>query len=234
MSWKCLLCAGGLLLAAVQAAPAAVIYLQDVDGNSGFTFEGTPVTHATFDDSVIATGTVALADDNTGTAGSMAIRTTDTGLVYRGILAVKDMFTLVPGSDNGTAITINSATLHLAGSNNSPSGYTVIVRQVTTDWMANVAGDNQTRVAGGQRNATVTGANVSGGQAWLTAGGNFGSGDYKAATALTGSFDSPTEVYGQYFQFNVTTMVRDIYTANQNYGFQISTAVVNNNFVNIR
>lgn len=227
----------------VTDASAAVTYLQNVSGNPGFTFEGNPVTHAVFDDTVVTTGSTSASTitPNVGNNGSMAIRTTSTGIVSWGLLAIKDMFTHVPTTSGGGSIQINSATLHLASNgSNQPSGYTINIRRVTTDWLANAAGTNEAKASGNQRNGTnATGAaNVSGGVGWLSGSGSlagqFGGLDYSTTNAVVGApFANST--YGAYIGIDVTGIVSDMYALNSNYGFVISTSQTNgNNFVNIR
>lgn len=220
-------------LFAASAPASTVVYLQDVGGNSGFTFNSTPVTQATFDDTYLQTGgSGSTLDDNFGNKSSMNIRTTSSGLVNYAILAVKDLFTIVPASSGGNGIILNSATLYLASSGSSQgTGYTINVRRITTDWLANPAGDNDTRASGNHRNATTLGANLIDGPGWAST--NYGSSDYTATNAALG-VDFANSTYGAYKPIDVTNMVKDMYTLGVNYGFSISTAIVQDDNAIIR
>lgn len=236
MRTKQLLSVGSVVgLLAAAWSPAGVVYLQDVGGNDGFTFNGTPVTQATFDDTYLQTGgSASTLAANFGSAGSLQIRTTSSGLVNFGIIAVKDMFTLVPPTDNGNPIVINSAKLHLASSgSNQGAGYTVNVRRITTDWLENDAGDNENRASGNKRNALTPGAALSDGDSWAGGSGNYGSADYTATNAVLGA-DFANAVFGAYKAIDVTGIVTDMYNLGVNYGFSVSTGVVQDGFVNIR
>ncbi len=225
----------GSVVGAVSAAnaPASVVYLQDVGGNSGFTFNGTAVTQATFDDTYLQTGgSASTLNANFGVGSSMAIRTTSSGLVNYAILAVKDLFTLVPASSGGNGIILNSATLYLASSGSSQgTGYTINVRRITTDWLANPAGDNDTRASGNHRNAVTLGANLTDGPGWAST--NFGSSDYSSTNAALG-VDFANSTYGAYKPIDVTNMVKDMYTLGVNYGFAISTPYQQDGYAVIR
>jgi hypothetical protein len=223
-----------MLLSSVSMSSAAVVYLQDVGGNPGFTFNGTPVTQALFDDTYIQLGGSASSlAANFGNSFSMQIRTTSTGLTNFALIAVKDMFSLVPATSSGNPIQINSAALYLAsGTTTMPSNYTIDVRRVLTDWLANAAGNNETRVSGAQRNGDVSNPVVNG-QPWVSAGGNFGTSDRTDTNAALG-VPFVTATYGTYVGVDITEMMKDMYTSNTNFGFAVSTSIVQNDFVNFR
>ena len=222
------------------ASPAAIVVLQDVDSAanaSAFTFQGTGVTHAEFDDAALNTGDVANATNN-GPSGSIQVRTVGNGVVVTGLVAVDDLFNLVPGSSGGGDIIINSATLFLAGGGNySASGFRLAVSRMTSDWLANAPGDNENFVAGTQRNATTrastsTSATVSGGQPWLSPLGRIGSADFTTEDQIVQAF-APA-AFGQYVGFDVTGIVSDIYDTGLNGGFYIQAANVGSTFITIR
>ncbi len=222
-----------VLFVVVNTSPAAVVYMQDVGGNPGFTFNSTPVTQAIFDDTYIQLGGSASSlAANFGNGSSMQIRTTSSGLTNFALIAVKDMFSIVPATSGGDSIQINSATLYLAsGTTTMPANYTIDVRRVLTDWLANPAGNNDTRVSAAQRNGDVSNPVVNG-QPWA-GGGNFGASDRTNTNAALGvPFVTPT--YGTYVGVDITEMMKDMYTLGENYGFAVSTSFVQNDFVNFR
>ncbi len=221
-------------------SPAAVVVLQDVgsaDNASAFTFQGTPVTHAEYDDAAVNTGDVANATNN-GPSSSVQVRTVGNGVVVTGLMAVDGLFDLVPTSSGGGDIIINSATLFLAGGGNyTNSGFSLTLSRMTSDWLANAPGANENFVAGTMRNATArasasTTATVSGGQPWLTAGGKIGSADFTTEDSITQTF-APT-AFGQYVGFDVTGIVSDIYDTGLNEGFYIQAANTGSTFITIR
>jgi hypothetical protein len=227
-----------LLAATAQSATAAVVYLQDVGGNPGFTFTSTPVTQATFDDTYIQTGgSASTLGQNFGVASSMQIRTTSSGLVNFALLAVKDLFSHVPASSGGNPIQINSATIYLATNGiNQPVGYTINIRRVTTDWLANASGDNENRVSAAQRNGDAvlsSGAAIVNGQPW-SGGGNFSAANDLASTNAVLNAPFVNTVYGNYVGIEITGIVMDMYELGVNYGVAISTSFVQNDFVIIR
>lgn len=227
-----------VVLGTASSLPAVVVVLQDIDSasNTGFTFTGVPVTHTPFDDGQVNSGGSASYNaTNNGFSGGIQLRTG--GLVDRGVMAIKNMFSLIPATDgSGGTLKINSATLYLSGSgSNDPGnanyypnlGLQINIRRLTTDWLANPAGDNERRVAGSRRNADApagvasTALNTSTGQAWLSPGGGIGASDYVSTNAVLNASFAPT-AYGQYVPFDVKGMVEDMYAAGTNYGFLIS------------
>lgn len=235
----------GLMMASLvcgvgTSASAAVAVLQDVDSSANapsFLFNGNAVTHAEFDDGQFVIADTANAT-NAGGNSSIQMRTVGNGVVQAGLLAIDDLFTLVPGTSGGDNIQINSATLFLAGGGDySTSGFSLNISRVTTDWLAQAPGVNQNFFAGTKRNGTTkSGSTVTDGASWLNDGvtaGKFGTADYSTDDAVSAAAFAPA-AYGNYVGFDVTEMLKDIYATGNNQGFFIEVANTGSTFVVVR
>jgi len=162
---------------------------------------GTGYTDVTFDDTYLK---VNPADDTTrGTLaynGLQADSSTEVALI-----AIKDLFTELPKTTGGKTISITQAKLHLFRYQGDGSA-TVQVYRVTTDWLPDSAGSNETDVSGEH-------AEVSQSTDW--ASGDFSSGDYDGSLCCTGSW---TNVYDGEAEIDITDVVADIYDNETNYG----------------
>lgn len=205
-------------IAIASSADAAVTkYLrQGETGGGTIAFNGNTTTAAAFDDAVITTGTSSSSFTTpNGTNSNVSIRTTS--FTDQALLAIKDLFALVPASSGGGDIDIISAKLHLFANSAQPgdANATLAVRRVTSDWLLDTAGSNEDDVSGRyRRNSTTTN--------WAAGAGGFGTSDYDAAAASI----TWTNTANAINTIDVTALVEAMYTAGANYGFRISTSSV--------
>ncbi len=197
-------------------APAAVIYLRD----NTTAYAGNPVTQTTFDDATTSVTSGVGSATNAGTSSSLQMRTTSAGVVDRSLIALKNLFTLVPATSGGDSIQINSATLHLFANSTfgGDANSTVNVYRVTTNWVTAAAGGNETEVSGKYtKNSTLSpwATGVSGG---LTASDFTTTNGASITWTASSNFDNA---------FNVTGIVTDIYSTGNNYGFVTTTTSTN-------
>ncbi len=198
------------------AALAAVALAATATGDTIHLREGggTGFTDATFDDTYLAQYPVTDWDTNFGTTDKVLGRPS----YAHGLLAIKDLFTLLPKIKDGKTLKIQSATLHVY-SMYSVTGYDMLVYRMLTDWLPNAAGANETHATYNQRD-------VAAGLSW--AAGSFGAADYTAENFAS----QPWNTYGKDIPVDVTALLQDIYAAGVNYGFYTvsSSGTYNINF----
>jgi len=166
---------------------------------------GEGYTDVTFDDTYL---NVSPADNTThGDAGYNGLfmdkRDGQTGRVV--LLAIKDLFTELPLTSGGQAITVHEATLRIIRYQGSTD--TIIsVNRVTTNWLPDTAGSNEDDVSGENAEASEP-------TSW--ASGDFSSSDYDTSETATETFSND---YNGLTEIDVTELVEDIYDAEVNYG----------------
>jgi len=147
------------------------------------------------------------ADDTThGTEGYNGLQA-GSGKVF--LIAVKDMFSELSASTNGSNIVIESATLHLTRYNAGTSSITLSVYPITTNWLPDSAGTNENDVSGQH-------AEVSSSTTWVS--GNFSSSDYDSSMVDTGSW---ADNYNDVADIDVTDVIAEIYSDETNYGMAV-------------
>lgn len=195
MAWRTKaisLMAGVAMLGAGVAAEGALIQFRE-DTRSP---NEHPVTFTTFDDVVVGVNGAALAN-NTGVQG---IHRNGSRVTY-GLIAIKELFTLLPKTSGDDVINITSATLELTRQNGSDS-YVIGVARVTTDWLLGDAGTNEANVDGDKRS-------ISDDLSW--ASGAFSPDDYTTDGTTTSAWTStPT--------FDITEIIAAMYDTETNYG----------------
>lgn len=184
--------AGAAILGTGLTAEAALIQFREGAG----TFNDNPVTTTTFDDVGIGIGGATKFDTS-----SVQTVSVNSSQVRFGLIAIKDMFALLPKTSGDEVINITSATLYLTRINGSDA-YTIGVARITTDWLLGDAGTNEADVDGDKRS-------ISGDLSW--ANGSFSTDDYTAVGSTTSSWTAnPT--------FDITAIITAMYASETNYG----------------
>jgi hypothetical protein len=125
-------------------------------------------------------------------------------------IAVKGLFDELSPTYGGEDIAIQNATLILYRYNQGSVGNTMNIYRLTTDWLPDPAGQNETDVGGLH-------AEVSTATAW--AEGAFSSADYDSANGVLGTMTEAT--YNGENTFDITPLIQQIYATGENYGIVI-------------
>jgi len=160
--------------------------------------DGAAYTDVTFDQTDINKN-----DDNLGNYNNFYTQADDP---YYTLIGIKDLFTVLPLT---SADDIYKATLTLIpywGDND-----TVTVTRCLTDWLVNAAGSNQNNVTGAH-------CDLGGSTTWSA--GNFSDADHDTANGVSITFDS--NCYRDRYDYDVTDMVKAMYSSGNNYGFVVS------------
>lgn len=187
---------GGLGL----SADAALIQFRE-GGGDGF-------VDTRFDDTKIVLDNATT--DAYGNDGNIMINTYHRTYRGVGLMGIKDLFTLLPPTDDtANPIQINNATLTLTRYNQGSSGLVLNIFRITTDWMPNAAGENENNVSGRYAiNATET--------SWAGEPGHFTDFDLDITQVAKANYvDSGT------VSIDITNIIQAIYDAGVNYGFAI-------------
>ena len=166
---------------------------------------GTGYTDVLFDDTSLRVGST----DTYGANSSIFVQWPG-GVKYRGLMAVKDLFTELPKTTDGKDITINSATLHITRYNQGSSSNTLYAYQVTTNWLFDDAGSNENDCCDDYAESS---------QSTTWASGDFSSSDYDAAVCCTTSW---VNNYNEVCHFDITDVIQEIYTDEVNYGWVLT------------
>jgi len=127
-----------------------------------------------------------------------------------GVLGIKEMFTLLPRTDSGDALTVISATLSVRR-RSGDSGDTIYANRCVTDWLPDAAGANEDDVSGMY-------SEMSSMTSW--ASGGVSDADYDSIHESSSPWSSD---YGARVGVDVTDIVQDMYDSGINYGFVLST-----------
>ncbi len=217
-----------LTLGHYVAADVITTSFRQGGGGTGFvdaTFDGTFVQRANPD-----TAWPAITGTN---AGQIEVRFPTQGAgnsgQATGLLAIKDLFDLLPTEDNGLPLVIHSATLSLRRSVGT-SAMQLSVNRMLADWLVRDAGQNATNVTynrmdvendvvwptGNPALATDT--------AWRDAAQNYYNDDGQRGFPL---FTDANQAVSQwtgttsFVDFDITEMLKDMYALGENFGFAI-------------
>ena len=200
-----LMLAGCFLVAAAGPASAVTVKFRegggtdDVNGGSyyiGLDWDGTDINPATND-----LGHYDGQPDSYYLRCSVADPSTET---WYGIAAIKDLLTELPIASGD----INSATLTVC--KYWGDGDTMMCYRITSDWMLDVAGSNEDDVTGSYRQLSTT-------TTW--ASGAFSTSDYDSANGQSMTWEWS---YREKKTFNVTDMVKAMYTGGKMLGFALT------------
>ncbi|RPI60495.1 MAG: hypothetical protein EHM48_07140, partial [Planctomycetaceae bacterium] len=168
---------------------------------------GTGYTATTFDD----TWLTGASDTANGSNYLMTLLNGTGGNNKISLLAVKDLFTLLPQTSGGNAINISSASLHLIRYTGTGTD-TITINRMTSNWLTGTAGSNE-------GDTTFLHRDKSADLHW--ASGDFSSSDYTTTNEVSSTWVSN---YREEKVFDITAMVQDIYSSSTNYGFAIRTS----------
>ncbi|RPI60189.1 MAG: DNRLRE domain-containing protein, partial [Planctomycetaceae bacterium] len=169
---------------------------------------GTGYTDTAFDDTTLS-GTVDTAD---GSNANLLPRNS-TGVNYKiSLLAVKDLFTLLPQTSGSDVLSISSAKLHLFRYNSGSSSDTIYVDRTTSNWLLDSAGSSEADV-------TFLHRDKSADLHWA-GGSDFSSADYTTTNEVSSAW---VDNYNQEKVLDITSLMQDIYSTSTNYGFTIRT-----------
>jgi len=162
---------------------------------------GSGYDDVTFDDCYVATNDSG--PNNGNYAGASNTRT--------GLIAVKDLFTELPETTDGEELDIRSVVLHLFDYQSKSGENTVYVNRCTSNWMTESAGASEA-------DTSIYYADMSSETQW--ASGDFSSSDYDASPTVTATWATAQD---EEVAIDVTELVEDIYEAEANYGFILTT-----------
>jgi hypothetical protein len=131
---------------------------------------------------------------------------------FVGLLAVKDMFSLIPANNGSYDVTINKASLTLyryLGPKDTPFS----IARVTSDWLPQDAGVNQIHVSG-LWSTYDDGEGLY--MSWVNWYDGFSDEDYDTSTMLDVAIQDGTGAAMQ--QYDITGLVEDMYAEGTNYG----------------
>ncbi|RPI60917.1 MAG: DNRLRE domain-containing protein, partial [Planctomycetaceae bacterium] len=168
---------------------------------------GTGYVDTTFDDTML----IGASDTTYGANWVVTIKNGTDAENKIGLLAVKDLFTLLPQTSGGAAINVTSAKLHVFGYVGT-TGDTISIDRMTSNWLTGNAGSNEGDTSFLHRDKSAD-------LHW--AGGDFSSSDYTTTNEATGSWNGSYQVE---IVFDITGLVQDMYSTSTNYGFAIRTS----------
>ena len=162
---------------------------------------GTGFADVSFDDTYLTGGSDATYGDETNVLVRDSVDSND----HPGLMAAKDMFSLLPPEYLGNSLVVQEAILRVYRYQGLASDVLRVYR-CTSDWLPGAAGQNENDVSFLHREVSAS-ANWS--------GSSFGAGDYDTSIVATGQW---SDVYNGEIEIDITSVMQALYDSGQDYG----------------